>query len=158
MASSTGRVAEYLGKCGVDIEIVHLNKTTKTAQLAAEAIGCPVGAIVNSLLFLADGEPVLVLASGDRRVSTDKVAAMVGAEQVGMARASEVKEITGFAIGGVPPVAHQGVGDVLMDEGLRRFQTVYAAAGSPFDIFPIAPGELERIAGARVEDVTETVG
>lgn len=155
MDSSTGRVAEFLSNCGVGIEVIHLDKTTRTAQLAAEAIGCPVGAIVKSLLFLADGQPVLVLVAGDRRVSVEKVRSLMGAKEVVMARASEVKDITGFAIGGVPPVAHRGVSVVLMDDGLRRFDVVYAAAGSPFDIFPVKPDDLERIAGARLSDVTE---
>lgn len=157
MSSSTMRVAEYLRGCGVGTGVVHLDKTTRTAELAAQAIGCPVGAIVKSLVFLADGRPVLVLASGDRRVSTEKLGKLVGAEQVTIARASEVKEITGFAIGGVPPVAHDNIDIVLMDEHLRRFEMVYAAAGSPFDIFPVTPYDLERIAGARVCDVVEDV-
>lgn len=156
MPGSTERVADYLNRCGIDTKVVRLDKTTRTAELAAQAIGCPVGAIVKSLVFLADGKPILVLASGDHRVSTEKVAALVEAEQVVIARASEVKEITGFAIGGVPPVAQDNVCAILMDEQLRRFDVVYAAAGSPFDIFPVTPSDLERIAGARLCDVIET--
>lgn len=155
MSGSTVRVAEYLRRCGIDTGVVHLDKTTRTAELAAQAIGCPVGAIVKSLVFLSDGKPILVLASGDRRVSTEKLGRLVGGEQVTIARASEVKEITGFAIGGVPPVAHDNIDVVLMDEQLRRFETVYAAAGSPFDIFPVSPVDLERIAQARICDVAE---
>ncbi len=155
MSRSVDRVIEYLTVHGLGGKVIELDTSTRTAELAAQAIGCPVGAIVKSLLFLVDENPVLVLASGDRRVSTGKVCSLLGGEQATLARATEVKEITGFAIGGVPPVAHTGVREVLMDEQLRRFETVYAAAGSPFAIFPIAPADLERVAGARVTDVVE---
>src|SRR6476620_1738640 len=106
MASGPERVQAALHEVGVDIEVVQLSESTRTAVEAAQAMKCDVGAIAKSLLFMADGEPLLVICGGDRRVDTARVAALVGAQLVKMASANDVKNITGYAIGGVPPLGH----------------------------------------------------
>ncbi len=152
------KVEQLLAAAGTDIRVVHLTEDTRTAALAARALGTEVGAIVKSLVFLADGKTVLVLVSGDKRADSGKIAALLQATAAEIARASVVKERTGFAIGGVPPLVQDASGNqvpTLMDRHLFRYQTVYAAAGSPFAIFPVAPETLARIVGAHVADVTE---
>jgi len=137
--------------------VVRIEENTRTAELAAQALGTAVGAIVKSLVVLADGRPSLAMVSGDRRADLARVAALFGAREAQMARGAAVKEITGFAIGGVPPLLEDAHGQRLpavMDRELFRFGEVWAAAGSPYAVFPIAPAELERLTGARVEDFT----
>lgn len=153
---SVERVQELLAKTGEGLNIVHLEENTRTAELAALALGAEVGAIVKSLVFIADGATVLALVSGDKRADPAKVAALVGAAEVEIARAREVKERTGFAIGGVPPLVRDDAGrqvPTVMDRHLFRYPVVYAAAGSPYDIFPVPPRVLERMVGATVADL-----
>ena len=151
--ASVERVKGFLEAAGVGVRVIEMEKTTRTAELAAQAIGCPVGAIVKSLVFLADGQAVLVLASGDRRVDTARVQELLDVEQVEIARADVVKELTGYAIGGVPPVGHDHPMPVLMDRNLYRFEIVWAAAGSPFAVFPIGPARLAAISQAKLVDI-----
>jgi prolyl-tRNA editing enzyme YbaK/EbsC (Cys-tRNA(Pro) deacylase) len=130
-----------------------LPDSTRTAPEAAAALGVEVGQIVKSLLFAsAAGETVLVLAAGDNRVDEKKVAALVGAT-VKMAKPDVVRERTGYAIGGVPPVAHAVPSPVLVDATFRRFAEVWAAAGTPLTVFPASPAELLEITGGREADV-----
>ncbi len=110
--------------------------------MAAEAIGTTLGSIVKSLIFVADGKVVLALVAGDKRASTEKLTDALGADGVRIANADEVREQTGYAIGGVPPVAHTEPLTTVIDQSLSRFETVYAAAGSPRAIFPIRYTEL----------------
>ena len=152
------RVQALLAAAGTDIRVVHLEENTRTAELAARALGTEVGAIVKSLVFLADGRTVLALVSGDKRADPAKIARLVGAQTAEIAKAAVVKERTGFAIGGVPPLIKNEEGrqvPTLMDRHLLRFPTVYAAAGSPFAIFPAAPLALARLVGADIVDLTE---
>lgn len=152
------RVQERLAASGLGLAIVHLDKDTRTAELAAQTLGTEVGAIVKSLVFVADGETVLALVSGDQRAAPGLIAKLLGASEVEIARATAVKERTGFAIGGVPPVVTDGEGRqvrTLMDRSLLRYPTVYAAAGSPFAIFPVSPADLERLTGATIANVIE---
>lgn len=147
-----------LAEAGVGIDVVHLEKDTRTAELAAQALGTEVGAIVKSLVFVADGATVVALVSGDRRADPSRVAAVMGAAAARIARAAEVKERTGFAIGGVPPLIRDSNGrqaPTVMDRFLFRYPVVYAAAGSPFDIFPVAPQVLAKLVGATVADIAE---
>ena len=142
---------------GLAGRVVRLEENTRTAELAAQALGTAVGAIVKSLVVLADGRPSLAMVSGDRRADLAQVARLFGAAEVQMARGAAVKEITGFAIGGVPPLLEDNDGQRLpavMDRELFRFGEVWAAAGSPYAVFPIAPAELERLTGARVAEFT----
>jgi Cys-tRNA(Pro) deacylase len=149
------RFAQYCKDNGLDINVVELDKSTRTAQLAAEAIGTELGSIVKSLVFLADGRPALVLVAGDRRADTKKLAQVLEAKKVKIADADTVRAKTGFAIGGVPPVGHHTVLPTIIDRSLSRFETVYAAAGAPNAVFPIAYGMLLQITAGQVADVTE---
>ena len=127
--------------------------TTRTAEDAAREIGTEVARIVKSLVFVSAGEPVVVLCSGRARVDEALLAAALGAPSVRRATADEAKAFTGFAIGGVPPFGHERPCRVIADEGLLAFDEVWAAAGLPDAVFPIAPKELVRIADAEVARV-----
>lgn len=153
MASGPERVQAALNSAGVEANVMRLPESTRTAPEAARAAGCDVGAIAKSLLFLADGEPVLVICAGDRRVDTAKVSALVGASTVKMAPAEEVRRVTGFAIGGVPPLGHTTEVPILMDESLLRWPLIYAAAGAHDAIFPVEPNLLLRVSRARLVDI-----
>jgi Cys-tRNA(Pro) deacylase len=155
MADPSERVRRFLAEHGVETTIIAYPETTRTAQQAADAIGTEVARIVKSLVFEADGEPCLVLCPGDRRVDPAKVAALLGARAIRRADADRVKAWTGYAIGGVPPVAHARPMPVLIEARLLSHPTVYAAAGTAHTIFPVDPHQLARIAGASPGDVTE---
>jgi prolyl-tRNA editing enzyme YbaK/EbsC (Cys-tRNA(Pro) deacylase) len=127
--------------------------TTRTAEDAAREIGTQVERIVKSLVFVSGGAPIVVLCSGRSRVDEKLLAAALGASSVRRATADEAKTFTGYAIGGVPPFAHEGRCRVIADEGLLEFDEVWAAAGLPDAVFPIAPRELVRIAEAEVARV-----
>ena len=128
---------------------------THTVADAAAAVGCAPGQIVKSLVLRTEaGEPLLVTASGTNRGSLAKVAALAG-EPVAMAPAQWVREVTGFTIGGVPPAGHARAIDTLVDEDLLAFDEVWAAAGSPYEVFPLAPAQLVELTGGRVADVAE---
>ncbi len=146
-----------LADLGVVVEAREMDDTTHTAQQAAEAIGCDVAAIVKSLLFLAGSEdarePVLVLASGPNRVDTELVAAIVGAPVV-MSDAKTVKLVTGYSIGGVPPLGHPEPLRTVLDESLLELPEVWAAAGSANSVFPIEPARLVELTGATVARVS----
>jgi prolyl-tRNA editing enzyme YbaK/EbsC (Cys-tRNA(Pro) deacylase) len=148
------RVQTALRECGSAATVIQVPDSTRTAAEAAAALGTTVAQIVKSLVFVAEDRPLLVLTSGSERVSTDKVRALVGAK-VSRADADAVKRLTGYAIGGVPPLAHDTPARVLMDPHLLEFDTVWAAAGTPHEVFGIAPDELQRITDAEVADVTE---
>jgi prolyl-tRNA editing enzyme YbaK/EbsC (Cys-tRNA(Pro) deacylase) len=126
---------------------------TRTAVDAAVAVGCDVGQIVKSLVFRREsGAAVLVVASGRNRVDEAKVQALVG-EPIGKADAAFVREATGFAIGGVPPAGHATPIETLVDEDLLRYDEVWAAAGTPRDVFATTPQRLVEMTGGRVADV-----
>lgn len=152
---SVDRVREYLENCGLAIEVMELAENTRTAALAAEAVGSPLGGIVKSLVFLADGKPVLVLVAGDKRADHKKLEKVLKARRVMIANADQVREATGFAIGGVPPVAHRTELPTLIDKSLGRFETLYAAAGSPRAVFPVSYEALVEITEGQLADVTE---
>lgn len=134
---------------GLEVEVREMSDTTHTAVEAAAAVGAPVEAIVKSLLFVADGEPVLVLASGPNRVNTELLEAVLGSS-VAMADAKTVKRVTGYSIGGVPPVGHPERLRTVMDETLLNLDEVWAAAGSAKAVFPIAPARLAELTDATV--------
>ena len=148
------RIQAALDERGSKAVVIQVPDSTRTAAEAAAALGTSVAQIVKSLVFVADDRPVLVLTSGSERVSTEKVRAIVGTK-VSRADADAVRRLTGYAIGGIPPLAHSTPARVLMDPHLFEFDTVWAAAGTPHDVFGIAPGELQRVTGAEVADVTE---
>ncbi len=129
-------------------EVVILPDSVHTAALAAEALGCAVGAIANSLLFDADGSPVLILTSGAHRVDTAKVAALVGVSTLERASPDFVRESTGQVIGGVSPIGHSAPVPTYLDSWLRRYPVVWAAAGHPAAVFSTTYDELAAMTGA----------
>ena len=147
MHANAVRVAEYLRLNGVAGQVVELPESVPTAAAAAARLGCEVGAIANSLVFSADGDPLLVLTSGAHRVDTARVAALVGARKVRRATPEFVREATGQPIGGVAPVGHQRPLRTLVDTWLEKFDVVWAAAGHPHTVFPTSHAELLRITG-----------
>lgn len=151
---SVERVRSALASLGLSgAEIVELDASTRTAVEAAAVVGCELGAIVKSLVFRAgsaevsSAAAVLALVSGDRRADEALVAAAAGAPSVGRADADFVRAATSFAIGGVAPVGHPAPLRTVMDEDLLRFDVVWAAAGSPYAVFGVAPVELARAIG-----------
>jgi Cys-tRNA(Pro) deacylase len=155
MHASAEKVAEVLWSLGVDAEIIEFSQSTRTAKDAAEAIGTTVEQIVKSLVFLADGKPVLALVSGGNRLDREKLRKAMGVERVKRADADAVRSATGYAIGGVPPVGHEETLPVFMDQDLFWYEVVYAAAGTPHAVFGILPEELGSITGATVLDLAE---
>jgi prolyl-tRNA editing enzyme YbaK/EbsC (Cys-tRNA(Pro) deacylase) len=153
--ASVERVRHYLREKGLQADVQELNSSTRTARLAAQSIGVELGSIVKSLVFLADEEPVVVLVSGDRRADLDKLKSLLQTRSVMIADADRVRQETGFAIGGVPPIAHCRPLPTLIDSSLGRFGTVYAAAGSPQAIFPIEYRQLVALTSGREVDCTE---
>lgn len=144
---------ERLAALGVSAEVRVMDDSTHTAQEAADALSCSVAAIVKSLVFTADGEPLLVLASGPNRVDTALLAELLDAE-VAMADAKSVKRATGYSIGGVPPLAHATPLRTIMDETLLDFEVVWAAAGSARSVFAIEPHRLAELANATIARVS----
>ncbi len=136
------RVQAELDRLGLDIQVQTFDLPTSTAPEAAAAIGCELGAIVKSLCFLLDERAVLVLAVGDRRVDTRALRQICGVSKrkCRIADPQTVERITGFAVGGVPPLGHPQPLTILIDRSLSRFETVYAAAGSANSIFAISNG------------------
>jgi prolyl-tRNA editing enzyme YbaK/EbsC (Cys-tRNA(Pro) deacylase) len=156
-APATERFLTLAAGLGVEVAVAEFPEGTRTAADAAAAVGCDVDAIVKSLVFVADGRPVLLLVSGGNRVDEARLATMLGAATVRKATADEVRATTGYAIGGTPPFGHtgDGVGEVLLDPTLLEHGTVWAAAGTPSTVFPIPSARLVDAAGARVVDITE---
>jgi prolyl-tRNA editing enzyme YbaK/EbsC (Cys-tRNA(Pro) deacylase) len=140
---------------GPAFQVVEFEASTRTSEDAAAAIGCTVAEIAKSLVFKsASGGPVLVIASGVNRVDEKKVRALLG-EKIGRAEADFVREATGFAIGGVPPIGHAMLPVVLIDRDLERFSAVWAAAGTPNAVFRLTPQDLIRLTQGRVADIAK---
>ena len=141
------KVSDVLRELGVSGDVRELPEPAPTAATAAAQLGCEVGAIANSLIFNADGAPLLVLTSGAHRVDTGRVAALIGAAKVKRADPDFVRESTGQVIGGVAPVGHPAPLRTLVDQHLSAYDVVWAAAGHPHTVFPTSFGELVRITG-----------
>jgi prolyl-tRNA editing enzyme YbaK/EbsC (Cys-tRNA(Pro) deacylase) len=150
---SVERVITALRGGGIDAEVRTFDESTRTAADAAAALDVPVGAIVKSLVFAADGAPVLILASGDHQVDTSKVAHVLTVEHVGRADAALVRDSTGFAIGGVAPVGHPRPLRTLIDTHLATFDVIWAAAGTPNTVFATTYDDLMRVTAAVAADV-----
>lgn len=150
LSATAARVAEVLRQRGVATRVVEMPDSTRSAGEAATAIGCDISQIVKSLVFrvVATDTPVLVLASGADRVDEDRLADLVGA--VERATANFVRDRTGFAIGGVPPLGHEEPMETFLDEHLLTHDVVWAAAGTPRAVFSIAPQELVQVTSAKV--------
>ena len=149
MHPSAQKVADAARELGLDVEIVEFAQTTRTAQEAADAIGCEVAQIVKSLLFTVNGQPIMALVSGVNQLDFGKLAALRNTSRNKIKRpdADTVKAATGFSIGGVPPFGHTSPLPVYVDEDLTRFDVVWAAAGTPFAVFAIAPEKLVEASG-----------
>ncbi|WP_285566751.1 YbaK/EbsC family protein [Actinoallomurus iriomotensis] len=153
MHPNTANVAARLRELGAAGEVRELPDAAPTAVAAAAQLGCEVGAIANSLIFAADGEPLLVLTSGAHRVDTAKVAALIGVAKVKRADPEFVRAATGHPIGGVAPVGHPRPVRTLVDKWLAEHEVVWAAAGHPHTIFPTSYDELVRITGGTPVEV-----
>lgn len=147
------RVADALRAGGADGEVREHETSARTAEEAAATVGVPVGAIVKSLVFVADGEPVLVLASGDHQVDTARVAAEIGAAGVKRADVDSVRAATGFPIGGVAPIGHPQPLRTVIDQHLDSFEVIWAAAGTPNSVFPTSFTELVRLTGGLAAEI-----
>ena len=157
MHPSARRVADAALDRGLTIEVVEFDETTRTAPDAANAIGCQVAQIVKSLIFIANGEPVVALVSGANRLDERKLAALRGISRKKVKRpdADTAKTITGFSIGGVPPFGHASALPVYVDQDLTRFDVVWAAAGTPFAVFAITPDDLVQASHGTVVDLNK---
>src|SRR5690606_1390585 len=153
MHPSNERIMGILEAAGVQSEVRVLEDSTRTAAEAAAALGCDVGAIASSLVFLADGEPILVLTSGAHRVNTDALAGRIGAQALTRASADQVREATGQPIGGVAPVGHPAPIRTYIDVALKQHELLWAAAGTPHSVFDITYDDLQRLTGAVEVDV-----
>jgi prolyl-tRNA editing enzyme YbaK/EbsC (Cys-tRNA(Pro) deacylase) len=151
--ASIARFRSELAARGGTGQIVVLPDSVHTAALAAAALGCEVGAIANSLLFDADGSPVLILTSGAHRVDTAKVATALGVSALRRAKPEFVRQHTGQVIGGVSPIGHPAPVPTYVDPWLRKYDVVWAAAGHPAAVFSTTYDELVEMTGAREIDV-----
>jgi prolyl-tRNA editing enzyme YbaK/EbsC (Cys-tRNA(Pro) deacylase) len=142
------RLAECARELGIRVQVQRLEASTRTVADAAVAVGCEEAEIAKSIVFVADGDPIVCVASGQHRVDTEKVADALDVAEVRQAGAEEVRAATGFAIGGVPPFGHDL--PVLFDEELLRHRRVWAAAGDPNSLFEVDPRELAGCIRARV--------
>jgi prolyl-tRNA editing enzyme YbaK/EbsC (Cys-tRNA(Pro) deacylase) len=149
------KFAAVLGDLGVPGEVMELPESAPTAAAAAAQLGCEVGAIANSLVFNADGAPLLVMTSGAHRVDTGRVAQLIGAADVRRADAGSVRAWTGQAIGGVGPVGHPAPIRTVVDTWLEKYDVIWAAAGHPHTVFPTSFAELVRITDGTPADVGE---
>jgi len=141
---------------GLSLDVRRFPQGTRTAADAATAVGCEIGQIVKSLVFVAQGaEPFLALTSGPNRADTYRLSVLIDAPQVRRANPEEAREATGYAIGGTPPFGHPRRLRVLVDRDLLGFDVVWAAAGAPDAVFPITPGELLRLSGGEPADLKE---
>jgi prolyl-tRNA editing enzyme YbaK/EbsC (Cys-tRNA(Pro) deacylase) len=147
------KLAECARDLGIRVQVQRLTASTRTVSDAATAVGCEEAEIAKSIVFVADGDPVVCVASGQHRIDPDKLADVLDVAEVRQAAADEVRAATGFAIGGVPPFGHDL--PVLFDEALLRHERVWAAAGDPHSLFEVDPRELCRCVEARVVAVGE---
>ena len=150
---SVQRVIEVLSKFDPYLKVQSLNSSARTALDAAASLNCEVGAIVKSLLLRSDDSFILCLVSGDKRCSLNKIKKILKKKDVSMASAEQVKNQTGFSIGGVSPVAHLEKIEILIDSSLSKYKNVYAAAGHPNSIFKITYKQLVELTKGKEEDI-----
>ena len=149
------RVQEFITQFDSKLKISILGTTARTAKDAAESLGCEVGAIVKSLVFKADNTFLICLVAGDKRCSLNKLKKVINKKDVCMANADEVKTNTGFSIGGVAPIAQLKELNILIDQSLGRFESVFAAAGHQNSIFKIKYNQLVQMTKGEVKEITE---
>jgi len=156
MHPNVQRVSAAARAAGLEISVRRFPEGTRTADDAARAIGCTVAQIVKSLVFMADGDPLLALVSGVNRVDMDRLAAATGAAAARRATGDEARSAGGYAIGGVPPFGHPRPLTVLIDRDLLAHEVLWAAAGLPDAVFAIAPDDLVRVSDGRVVELAES--
>tara|TARA_Y200000002_G_C22323013_1_gene513408 strand:+ start:28 stop:507 length:480 start_codon:yes stop_codon:yes gene_type:complete len=149
------RAENSLKEFDPNLNVITLNSSARTAREAASSLGCEVGSIVKSLLFKTDNTFTLNLIAGDRKASLNKIKKILQKRDVSMASAEDVKNITGYTIGGVSPVGHINKIETLIDDSLNRFNDLYAAAGHPNCVFKINFIDLQRITNGLIKDITE---
>ena len=149
------RVEKFLKDFNKDLAVISLETSARTALEAASSLNCKVGAIVKSLLFKTKNTFTLCLVAGDKKVSLNKIKKMLNLKDVSMASAEEVKNITGFTIGGVSPVGHTNKINIYIDNSLERFEELYAAAGHPNCVFKIDFLNLQKITNGLVKEISE---
>jgi Cys-tRNA(Pro) deacylase len=156
LSSSAQKVQDYLKSAGYAHTVVEHNQSTRTSDEAAAAIGCTVAQIAKSLVFITrrSKKPVMVIASGPNRVSTKRMAETLG-EPIDRADPDFVRQVTGYAIGGIPPVGHAQPLDTYIDEDLLALADIWAAAGAPTAVFKLTPAELVTMTGGTVMKVKE---
>ena len=149
------RVEKFLKNFDQSLEVILLKNPARTAQDAATALGCDVGAIVKSLLFKTEDSFILCLVSGDKRCSLIKLKKIKNKKDISMASPEEVKTQTGYTIGGVSPLGHLNKVEIFIDKSLDRFIDLFAAAGHPNCVFKIDFSNIKKITNGRIEDITE---
>lgn len=154
LGKSAAKIQEELNKYGLQLKVVTMNSSTRTCVEAANTIGCEVGQIVKSMIFRGKttGIPILIVASGDNRINEKRMKEYLG-EAVSRPDADFVQEVTGFAIGGIPPVGHANKITCFIDEDLFKYQEIWAAAGTPFDVFRLTPDQLTAITHGQIISV-----
>ena len=149
------RAEKFLKDFDQSLEVIILENSARTAQDAATALNCKVGAIVKSLLFKAENTFILCLVAGDKRCSLNKLKKIKDKKDISMASPEEVKEQTGYTIGGVSPVGHLEEIEIIIDNSLERFNELFAAAGHPNCVFKIKFKDIQKITNGKVEDIIE---
>ena len=149
------RVNELLKEFDLNQRVITLDTSARTALEAASSLGCEVGAIIKSLLFKTENTFNLCLVSGDKKASLNKVKKILNIKDASMASAEDVKKITGYTIGGVSPIGHLNKVDILIDNSLERFTSLYAAAGHPNCIFKINFMDLQKITNGLMREISE---
>tara|TARA_B100001094_G_scaffold285649_1_gene299935 strand:+ start:813 stop:1292 length:480 start_codon:yes stop_codon:yes gene_type:complete len=149
------RVEDLLKEFDPKQKVIILNTSARTAHEAASSLGCEVGAIVKSLLLRANNIFILCLVAGDKKASLNKIKKTLDIKDVSMAKAEDVKNITGYTIGGVSPIGHKNKIDIFIDNSLERFNCLYAAAGHPNCIFKINFKDLQKITNGSIKEITE---
>ena len=154
LSPTAQKIQNLLNETGLKLTVQEFADSTRTAQEAADRVGSEIGQIVKSLVFRGSttGSPILVLTSGANRVDEKRLSAYVS-EPIERADAEFVREVTGFAIGGVPPVGHAQALNTFLDEDLMGYQTIWAAAGTPNAVFELTPGELKRLTHGKIVQV-----
>ena len=149
------RAEKSLKLFSADLKVIELEQTARTANDAATALGCKVGAIVKSLLFRAGGSYVLCLVSGDKKCSLNKLKKILDEKDVSMANPEDVKRVTGYTIGGVSPTGHLTKIKIYIDENLKNFNSIFAAAGHPNAVFEIDFENLKALTQGEIKEITE---
>ena len=149
------RVEKFLKEYDTNLDVTLLNSSARTALEAAKSLNCEVGAIVKSLLFKAENTFILCLVAGDKKGSLNKIKKITNIKDVSMASADEVKDVTGFTIGGVSPIGHTKKINIYIDNSLERFDSLYAAAGHPNAVFKIDFESLKSLTSGVTKEITE---